>query len=262
MTKPTTDLTVRRFTPSQAPSGPPVLLLHGFASSGKRDWLDGTASSPGQAGSDGGQPGWVDALTAAGRVVVVPDLPGHGTSPAPRTLQEATTSGMVRALSRVIEAEGAPVVDVVAYSLGARLAWELPRSAPARVAHLVLGGISPGEPFATVNVEEALAFATDGTPPGDPLTGMIAQMIAAPGQDARALATCIEGLRSEPFTPGAGDVDVPVLFVAGADDPVSDGIEKLVELVPGSVLRRVTGGHMAALHGDEFRSTTLTFLSE
>ncbi|WP_249026777.1 alpha/beta fold hydrolase, partial [Amycolatopsis pretoriensis] len=67
MTLPTS-LAVRRFAPGGSPTGPPVLLLHGFASDGHTDWVS---------------TGWPAALTASGRPVLVPDLPGHGSSPAP-----------------------------------------------------------------------------------------------------------------------------------------------------------------------------------
>ncbi|WP_206681605.1 alpha/beta fold hydrolase [Actinomadura sp. J1-007] len=56
------------------PSGPPVLLVHGFASDGEGDWV---------------ATGLAAALAETGRTVVVPDLPGHGRSPDPATPEEA-----------------------------------------------------------------------------------------------------------------------------------------------------------------------------
>ncbi len=235
-------LAVRRFAPDGPPAGPPVLLLHGFASDGPTDWVS---------------TGWPAALTAVGRPAVVPDLPGHGSSPAltdttPKAIAEelAIAAGAVSAVS---------AVDVVGYSLGARLAWELPAVLPVR--RLVLGGISPHEPFGAVDVGAALDFAAGGRLPSDPLTAAIARMITAPGRDPAALARCIEGLRREPFTPRAGALTVPTLFVAGRDDPVSQGIETLVPLVPGSDLLLVPGDHGGALRGAPFRTAALTFLA-
>jgi pimeloyl-ACP methyl ester carboxylesterase len=86
-------------------------------------------------------------------------------------------------------------------------------------------------------------------------------MITAPGRNPIALAHCIEGLRREPFTPHAGTITVPTRFIAGQDDPISQDIETLVPLVPGSDLRRVPGDHGATLRGTPFRTTTLTFLT-
>jgi pimeloyl-ACP methyl ester carboxylesterase len=234
-----TSLAVRRFSPGGPPAGPPVLLLHGFASDGATDWVS---------------TGWPAALTAAGREVLVPDLPGHGSSPAlPGTTPKSITGELVLAVGEVSE------VDVVGYSLGARLAWELPALRPVR--RLVLAGISPHEPFGAVDLEAALDFAGGGRLPADPLTAAIARMITAPGRDPIALARCVEGLRREPFTPRAGTITVPTRFVAGRDDPVSQGIETLVPLVPGSDLLLVPGDHGGALRGAPFRTAALTFLS-
>jgi pimeloyl-ACP methyl ester carboxylesterase len=236
-------LAVRRFSPAGPPTGPPVLLLHGFASDGATDWVS---------------TGWPAALTAAGRPVLVPDLPGHGSSPGPA---DAGPRAVVEELAFAVgtASEKASEVDIVGYSLGARLAWELPALLPVR--RLVLGGLSPHEPFGAVDVEAALAFAGGGKLPGDPLTAAIARMITAPGRDPAALARCIEGLRREPFAPRAGTITVPTRFVAGRDDPVSGGIEQLVPLVPGSELLTVPGDHGAALRGAAFKTAALTFLA-
>jgi pimeloyl-ACP methyl ester carboxylesterase len=233
-----TSLAVRRFAPGGAPAGPPVLLLHGFASDGPTDWI-GT--------------GWPAALTAAGRPVIVPDLPGHGSSPAPAdATPKAVTEELVLAVGEV------PEVDVVGYSLGARLAWELPSLLPVR--RLVLGGLSPHEPFGAVDVEAALSFVRGGRLPADPLTAVITRMITAPGRDPLALLRCVDGLRRDPFAPQVGTITVPTRFVAGRDDPVSQGIETLVPLVPGSDLLLVPGDHGGALRGPAFKTAVLTFL--
>lgn len=237
----TTSLAVRRFRADGAPTAPPVLLVHGFASDGHTDWIT---------------TGWPSALTASGRDVLMPDLPGHGSSPAPADASEASAGAMTAALADVVA--GLSEVDVVGYSLGARLAWDLPAVAPVR--RMVLGGISPVEPFAAVDVEAAVAFASGGKLPGDPLTAMIARLITGPGRDAVALGRCLEGLRREPFAPRPGQLTVPTRFFAGQDDPVSHGIERLVAMVPGSELVLVPGDHAAALRGAAFSSAARSFL--
>ena len=66
-----------------------------------------------------------NAVAAAGRSVIVPDLPAHGDS-APAT---AGVAGLVNALAAL--ADGGPM-DVVGYSLGARLAASKRRSCSRR----------------------------------------------------------------------------------------------------------------------------------
>lgn len=229
-----------------ARAGIPVLLIHGFTSDADTDWA-----------------GWAEALAAAGRPSYAVDLPAHGSSPAPASAEEATTARITEALAAVIAAVGAEEIDVIGYSLGARLAWELPGRSPVPVRRLVLGGISPAEPFALIDFGQLRAFAADGTAPADPFTGMIAGMISRPGLDTPGLARCAEGLAREPFDPDAHTAPrVPTLFAAGTDDPMSAGIGTLTALVPGARLVSLPGDHLAALASAEFRDAALEFLAE
>lgn len=224
---------------------PPVLLLHGFASSAAEDF-----------------DAWAGALATAGREAYLVDLPGHGDSPAVPGADAGTTSAVVAALGDVIRSMDADRVDVIGYSLGARLAWELP-GATGRVRRLVLGGLSPFEPFAGVDVV-AVARAVDGEPPTDPFAGMMAGMVSAEGRDTDSLLALIAGLGSEPFAPEdptASRPAVPTLFVAGADDPMTQGLEGLTAVVPDARLVRVPGDHLGALASPAFREAALTFLA-
>jgi pimeloyl-ACP methyl ester carboxylesterase len=219
------------------PTGPTVVLLHGFASTGDRDF-------PAER--------WVAPLTAAGRDVLVIDLPGHGRSPADAIGTRATVAALADA---VAGARGG--IDLIGYSLGARLAWDLAASVP--VQHLVLGGLSPMEPFGAVDFAAARAFATDDREPGDPLTGFIARMVTAPGNDADALLRVAEGLGAEPFALENAPAG-PALVVAGADDPMAAGGEPIAAALPGSTLLVVPGDHLGALASDPFRDAALRFI--
>ena len=100
-------------------TAPPVLLLHGFLGRGG-DW---------------------DALrpVLAGRDVRTPDLPGHGAAVG---LDDAAYT-MNGAADRLLDGAGG-AVDVVGYSMGARLALHLAVRHPARVRRLILVSGSPG----------------------------------------------------------------------------------------------------------------------
>lgn len=233
-----------RYDARSGNGGVPVLLLHSFASTGGLDWPPS---------------GLPARLSAAGRPVYVPDLPGHGRSEGLGV--SATTTQLVDALAQLIEEMPGDAVDLVGYSLGARLAWSLSLACPRPINHLVLGGLSPVEPFAQLDLEQLQCLAEDGTAPGDPLTAMIGGMITAPNQNARALINLIRALKAEPFRPDAGTPQVPTVFIKGSADVLSDGIEALVAAVPEAGLVTVPGDHMRALTGAAFENAVSDFLA-
>lgn len=99
--------------------GPPLLLLHGFM------------------GSARSMTGLLDAMSTDRRVVAV-DLIGHGASPAPAEVGPYMTAAMVGQVRTVLQRLELEQVDVVGYSMGARLALSLAVAFPELVARLVL----------------------------------------------------------------------------------------------------------------------------
>ncbi|KQY77290.1 hypothetical protein ASD13_00945 [Microbacterium sp. Root1433D1] len=218
--------------------GRPVAFLHGLASRGSVDWPDRE---------------WEGVLGERPRMVI--DLPAHGDSVA---LGSATTSVVLDTIASSI---GAEEVDLVGYSLGARLAWDLAHHPGVAVRRLVLGGLSAGEPFAFVDLPAARAALAGDRPPRDPLTGMIVQMVSMPGNRPADLLSLIEGLAAEPFVPGHSAPAVPVLLLGGADDEMAAGIDDLAAMLPDARARRVPGDHLSALHTAEFRRAVQVFLA-
>jgi pimeloyl-ACP methyl ester carboxylesterase len=105
-------------------SAEPLLLLHG----GSGSWTHWIRN--------------VEALAAAGRRVVVPDLPGFGDSSRPPGGQDAdaVAPAVAEALPALL---GERPVDVVGFSFGGLCATLLAASHPQRVRRLVLVG-APG----------------------------------------------------------------------------------------------------------------------
>lgn len=223
--------------------GPPVLLIHSFPSSAAADWG-----------------GWVEALAAVGREACLVDLPGHGAGATPGDASAAATSRIVDELDEVIGALGGSA-DVVGYSLGARLAWELPRR--GHVRRLVLGGIAPVDPFADLDRAELERFAAGGPLPSHPLTARLAARISQPGLNTIGLARCMIGLASEPFAPAPHTAPrVPTLFVVGEDDVMMrNGLDAVIAVVAGARLVVVPGDHRGALLHRRFRDAALAFLT-
>lgn len=242
-------LSVRHVRAQGARSGPPVLLLHGFASRGAVDWPDAL---------------WALPLAAIGRDVLVVDLPGHGGSPRPASPPRA--SEVVEAIAEVVltadtGAGPAGAVDIVGYSLGARLAWELAGMPSLATRRLVLGGLSPREPFGAVDVAAARAAQESGAPPDDGLTAMIVAMCRMPGNDPDALLDIVEGLAAEPFDPSVSPPAIPTLVLAGSEDPLASGIDGVVALLPDASFAPVPGDHLGALHGPQLQRAVFEFLT-
>ncbi|MDF5758967.1 alpha/beta fold hydrolase [Spongiactinospora sp. TRM90649] len=238
-------LSYRRFEPAPPGGGRTAILLHGFCSNGDNDWVT---------------PGTARALTEAGHLVLVPDLRGHGSSPAPASAAEAHADAQAADVLAVLDAAGAEEFDIVGYSLGARIAWEVVRQAPGRVGRVVLGGLSPAEPFTAVDVEALHRAVSGGGEPADPFTAMMAGMIASQGERAPGLAVVVEGLRETPFDPATWGGRTPPVLIAGRDDMMSQGIERIVELTASTEHLVVPGGHIEALTGPDFRDNVVKVL--
>ncbi|KHK95517.1 hypothetical protein LK09_18910 [Microbacterium mangrovi] len=234
----TSPLSVHRVASSGPVAGPPVLFVHGLASRGRVDWPDAE---------------WADVLPGRERIVV--DLPAHGASSAPAAA--LPTTAVVDLLQDVVTGAGGEV-DVVSYSLGARLAWDLAGRGGVRRA--VLAGLSPFEPFALMDLAAARGALAGGSAPADPVTGMILAMVQLPGVDSAGALNLIEGLAAEPFDPQAGVPSVPTLFVRGDADDLTSGLAELAAGVPGAAYREVPGDHLRALHTPEFRAAVRGFL--
>ena len=226
-----------------AVTGPPVLFLHGFCSSGQVDWPAAH---------------WAQPLSARGRDVIVVDLPGHGASaPVAATLR---ASAVLRMLADLV-AEAGGTVDVVGYSLGARLAWDLCAEPGLVVRRLAMGGLSATEPFVAVDIAAARTAIAGGGAGCDPLTAMIVSMTRLPGNDPMSLLNIVEGFAEEPFDPLAHPPACPALLLGGEDDQMSQGIDDLAEMIPDATIVRVPGDHVAAVHSPEFRAAVTGFLT-
>jgi pimeloyl-ACP methyl ester carboxylesterase len=201
-------------------SGPPVVLLHGFATSARRTWQE---------------PGWVDLLTEAGRTVVAPDLPGHGDAPKP---SDPAAYGDVEATVR--DALPDEPVDAIGYSMGARILLTLAVSEPDRFHRLVLGGVGAGllEPRDSA---ERIASAVEGDfDESDLVARHFHDLAHEPGNDPAALAAFLRRPVPTLQAEALGAVRCPVLIVIGSDDFGGPG-EPLADALPDARLVTLPG---------------------
>ncbi|MER2134208.1 MAG: alpha/beta fold hydrolase [Arthrobacter sp.] len=234
----------------------PVLALHGFASSTELNWQS---------------TGWINALIEAGRRVITVDLPGHGRSGAPQERENYSPSRIRAQLLALLSEAGvrpladgdaASGVDVVGYSLGSRLAWELGAAAPELVHRMVLGGPGAGDPLADFDLDGARQFLADGTPLADPVSSDLLRMAQlVPSNNLDALLTLIEAVKEEPFSPEAAVPSMPLLLVAGDQDELAASAPQLAALNGQADLLLLPGRrHANAVTSRAFKNAAVDFL--
>lgn len=228
-----------------AGSGPPVVFIHGFCSSAEQDW---PATR------------WAKPLAEAGRDTLLIRLPGHVGGPTVSSADEVSTGRVLDWIAASVGSITGETVDLVGYSLGARLAWDLAGTGRLPVRRLVLGGLSPGEPFSQLDPTTLRRVAHGESEPADPLTGGIAGMVSGSQGDTDALIHLVAGLVREPFDPSATPPTAPTLLMGGQDDGMVEGIEDLAQLPSDARVTRVPGDHQGALAGEPFRAATAAFL--
>ncbi|MDE3087307.1 MAG: alpha/beta hydrolase [Acidobacteriota bacterium] len=234
----------------EAGQGPGVLLLHGFASSARVNWV---------------RPGIVAALAAAGLRAVAYDARGHGSSGAPHDVAFYSGHAMVADARGLADHLGFETFAVVGYSMGAQVAaWVVAED--ARVRRAVLGGIGsrlllarPGErPYPAEEIARALE--ADRPPPDSGPTPLAFRAFAdATGADRLALAA-LQRARAVEGAPDLALLSVPVLVVAGEDDTLVGDPAALAEALPDGRLLRVPGDHLSAVLQPAFVTAVVDFL--
>src|SRR5262249_10344082 len=110
-----------------AGEGPPVLLIHGFASNARVNWWD---------------TGWVKTLNEAGYQAVTFDNRGHGMSTKLYDEAAYPAPEMAEAARRLLHHLGIREVLVMGYSMGARIAAFLTINHSERVRGAVFAGLA------------------------------------------------------------------------------------------------------------------------
>ncbi|WP_104191702.1 alpha/beta fold hydrolase [Cryobacterium sp. Y82] len=235
----------------------PVLLVHGFASSTALNW-EAT--------------GWVQGLNNAGRRVLTIDLPGHGESHAPLETDAYAPSRLRAAVLEVLALAGARTretgnpasgVDLVGYSLGSRLVWELVAERPDLFNRAVLGGMSGEDPLADFDLDAADRFLADFRAIAHESTAsLMTLMQLAPGANTPALLRLVAAIKAERFEPGASVPVRPLLFVTGDRDVLATGTAELAALAADSeVLWLPARTHTNAVSSRAFKQAAIEFLA-
>jgi pimeloyl-ACP methyl ester carboxylesterase len=229
--------------------GEPVLLIHGFASNVRANWIE---------------PGWVSFLEARGFRVVAFDNRGHGES---EKLYDRDLYGaplMAEDARRLLDHLAIPRADVMGYSMGARIAAFLTIRHPERVRSAIFAGLASRMIIGVGGAEE-IAKALEApsaaavTAPGPRAFRLFAEQTKS---DLKALAACMRSARAKITAEELGRIAAPVLVVAGEKDDVAGEVAPLVAAIPGARGVTLPGrNHMSAVGDKGYKAAVQGFLA-
>jgi pimeloyl-ACP methyl ester carboxylesterase len=231
-----------------ADRGEPILLIHGFASTHKINWVN---------------PRWVDALTGAGRRVVAFDNRGHGASEKLYAPEAYDSRLMAGDAANLLDHLAIPQADVMGYSMGARIAAYLALAAPARVRALILGGLGDhlvdgvGLPLGVADAMEAASIDDLA----DPVQRMFRAFADRNDSDRAALAACIRGSRQILSREAVAAIACPALVAVGTKDGIAGDAHRLAAMFPRGEALDIPGrDHNLAVGDKTYKAGALAFL--
>jgi len=228
--------------------GDPVLLMHGFASSVRANWIE---------------PGWVRFLIDNGFRVIAFDHRGHGESDKLYDKAQYGAPLMAEDARRLLDHVGVPRADVMGYSMGARIGAFLAFDHAYQVRSVVFGGLG-GNMVRPMAGTGPIAHALEAASIDDvknPTARTFRAFAEKTGSDLKALAACIRGAR-DPIKPEMlATLRCPVLVAVGTEDVIGGPAEELAALIPGAeALPIPRRDHMLAVGDRVYKDGVLAFL--
>jgi pimeloyl-ACP methyl ester carboxylesterase len=230
--------------------GEPILLIHGFASSHRINWIN---------------PRWVDSLSRAGRRVIAFDNRGHGKSEKLYGPEDYRSEAMARDAANLLSHLGITRVDVMGYSMGARIGAFLALARPELARSLILGGLGDhlvdgaGLPTSIAEAMEAPSLENLA----DPTQRMFRAFADQTHSDRAALAACIRGSRQTLSEDEVARIVCPVLVAVGTRDTIAGDPLRLAAMFPRGAALEIPGrDHNLAVGDKVYKARVLEFLRE
>ncbi|MCR8670961.1 alpha/beta fold hydrolase [Agrococcus sp. HG114] len=229
------------------PEGRPVLMIHGFSSNARRNWIDSS---------------WGGSLAERGLRGIAMDLRGHGESDRPSTGYDVPRFlDDVDAVLEQLALDEPP--GAIGYSMGARLLWRHAGTRPHAFRALVLGGLPAGDPFERFDLDLARRALEGRAAPG-PMEAFIVDLAGVfPEHDPATLVTLAGEVSRTLFDPAQAPPPVPTLLMTGDRDDRASDTRELVALLPDGRFEEIPGrNHVNAPTSGAFRRTASAFLAE
>lgn len=225
-----------------------ILLLHGFASNRTEMWR---------------RLGWYGAFERKGYRLLAPDWRGHGQSAKPLEPEAYSTDVLVSDVLGLLDHAGASKVDVLGYSLGARLALAVAIAGQNRIDHLVLGGVGARVFEASLGADVmAQAMMTDDPATiSDPLLRSFRHFADEQGEERYALAAMTRAPHRRIDVAEFSKLRLPVLVVAGVRDTLAGDPQVLADAFPDGRAVSLPGcDHFSAIPHALFKAAVFDFL--
>jgi pimeloyl-ACP methyl ester carboxylesterase len=232
-------------------SGPPAVLVHGFASSLHGNWR---------------APGIFSALVDEGRRVIALDCRGHGRSGKPHDQEQYAGTAMADDVIALMDHLDVEQADLVGYSMGGYISGLLITHYPQRFRSAVLAGIGDALLDRSREARAAAIASALEAPAGERAaddTGRGFRVFAeATGNDLQALAAMQRTSRPRVDAAALAAVSLPVLVLMGDADTLVGSGDRLAGLIPGARLVVVPGDHLTAVGAPALRGAIVDFLRE
>jgi pimeloyl-ACP methyl ester carboxylesterase len=229
--------------------GRPVLLIHGFASTGRVNWVD---------------TGWVRSLNQAGYQAITFDNRGHGKSSKFYDPKFYLAALMADDAYRLVKHLGHEHLAIMGYSMGARIAALLAIDHAQHVTAAVFSGLAANM-IRGIDDNETIARALEADSL-DAVSGDSARAFRSfaeqTGSDLKALAACMHSARQTISKEELQQIRVPVLVAAGSEDLTAGPVEPLVAAIPGARGVILPGrNHMNAVGDRLHKESVVAFLN-
>lgn len=226
--------------------GRPVLLIHGYFSDARTNWL---------------RYGHAAAIAARGFRVIMPDLRAHGESGKPHDPAAYPPDALTRDGHALVEHLGLTDYDLGGYSLGARTTARM-LATGATPRRVVLSGMGLEGILHTHrradhfrNILTNLGRHERGSP-----EWLAEAFLKTTGGDPEALLGVLDTFVDTPEGELAR-VTQPALIVCGAEDHDNGSAAALADALPNGRYAEVPGGHMSAVVKPELGRAIADFLA-